>query len=809
MFQDLRFGLKLLWKEKAFSFAALITLALCIGANTAIFTVLKAVVLEPLPLPQPEQLVSIYNIYPGVGVSDYGANSIPDYGDRAKMTDVFDSVTLMGVEGYDVGAQGTAVRVDAAKVTPSYFKVVRTNPVLGRPFNSEDAVAGKDKSVILSYGLWKDMFNRDPGVIGRDLRLSGVPYRIVGVMPERYQAIGADVRLFVPFAWRPEDASDDRRHSNSWGMMARLKPGLSIALARQRIDALNKFNIEKFPKYKKILEEAKFATRVVSLKEELVKQTKPMLVLLQAAVGFVLLIGCVNVANLMLVRANVRMKELAIRFSLGADRWRIGRQLLTECVTLAVLGGLLGVAVGYGGVRLLMTLGEKELPRGITVHMDTGVMLFSAAVAVITGLVFGLVPVFHILRRDLNETFRQNGRTGTAERGALWTRSALVVCQVAIAFVLLAGSGLLMLSFQRLLSVKPGFQPDGVVTAQFSLPTVRYKDDAAARSFTTNLLANLRATPGITKVGATSFLPFGGGNNASAIEIEGYTRGPGEPPPVPAFNVIDPGYLRVLGIPVLKGRSFTDGDGADTEKVVLIDEFLAHKYWPASSPLGAKIHRFDDKVAWTIVGVTGTVKTGDLANQNPIGQVYFAYTQDVRRTLYLVARTVGGNSQAASAVRQKVMQADPELALFDLKTMPQRLSQSVASRRAAMVICVSFAVLALLLSAVGIYGVLAYGVTQRTREFGIRVALGAKGSQIVSMVLSYGLKLAVVGLAIGIAGALAVTRLMTTMLFSVKPSDPGLYIGVAVALLAVAAVAALIPAIRALRVRPAVALRCE
>jgi predicted permease len=811
MFQDLRFGLKLLWKEKAFSFAALITLALCIGANTAIFTVLKAVILEPLPLPEAERLVSLYNIYPGVGVTDFGANGIPDYVDRAKMTDVFDSVTLMGQQGYDVGAQGTAARVDGASVTPSYFKVVRTNPVVGRPFNDEDAVVGKEKSVILSYGLWKDMFNRDPGIVGRDLRLSGVPYRVVGVMPENYEAIGAEVRLFVPLAWKPEDASDDRRHNNNWGMMARLKPGVTIAQAQERINALNKFNVDRFPKYKKILEEAKFGTRVAGLKEELVKQTRPLLLLLQAAVGFVLLIGCVNVANLMLVRANVRMKELAIRFSLGADRWRIGRQLLTECVTLAVLGGLLGIAFGYGGVRLLMSLGAKQLPPGIVVRMDSSVMLFSAAVAILTGVAFGLVPVFHILRRDLNDAFRQTGRTGTSDRGALWTRSALVVCQVAIAFVLLAGSGLLMLSFQRLLGVKPGFQPDNVVTARYSLPGVRYKDDAAVRAFTTNLLDSLRALPGVNKVGATSFLPFGGGMNASVITIEGYIRGPGEPVPVPAYNTIDAGYLQAMGIPLLQGREFTASDGADTQKVVLIDEFLARKYWPKSTPLGGRIQRGvgDDKVWWTIVGVVGSVKTGDLANQNPIGQVYFPYTQFSRREMHIVVRSAAGDAQVTPAIRRQVMQADPELAVFDVKTMPQRVSQSVAGRRAAMVICLAFAGLALLLSAVGIYGVLAYGVTQRTREFGIRVALGARGGQIVSMVLSYGLKLAVAGLVIGVFGAVALTRLMTSLLFSIKPTDPALYVSVGAALLGVALVAALIPSIRAVRVRPAAALRCE
>jgi predicted permease len=811
MLQDVRFGLKLLWKEKAFTFAALMTLALCIGANTAIFTVLKAIVLEPLPYPESQRIVTIFNVYPGVGVTDFGANSVPDYFDRKEMKDVFDSVAVYRNTGFDLGAQGTAARVEGARVTPSYFQVIRTNAALGRIFTEDESQPGKDRYVVLTHGLWKENFNSDPAIAGKDIRLNGVPYQVVGVLSDRYRPVGPEIRLFVPAGFTPQDAADDNRHSNNWEMLARLAPGVSLEQARHRIDALNVANLERVPRIRKVLEEARFGTKVLNLKDELVKEAKPLLWLIQAAVGFVLLIGCVNVANLMLVRANVRMKELAIRFSLGADRWRLSRQLLTESLVIALLGGILGVVLGYGAVRWFSTLELAQMPRGFEFRIDSAVLALSAAVALVTGFVFGLIPVFHLIRRDLNETFRSSGRTGTSDRGALWTRSALVVSQVAIAFVLLVGAGLLTVSFARLLNVNPGFRPENVVTARINLPDVRYGDTARSRTFVRNLMDKVRAIPGVRHAGVTSFLPFTGNNNASAIMIDGHQLGPGELPPVPAYNSIDAGYLDAIGIPVLQGRGVTMSDGPDAPKVVLIDEYLAKRYWPKGDALGHAILRGlgDDKIKWTIVGVVPSVKTGNLAGETIAGQVYFPVEQFGDRALHIVVKTETDDAQVTSAVRRLVAEGDPELAVFDVKTMPKRLSASVSNRRAAMVVLLAFAGVALLLSAIGIYGVLAYSVTQRTREFGIRVALGAGVREILSMVLGHGLKLAAVGLVLGAAGAFTLTRLMSTMLYEVKASDPRVFVGVALVLAAIAGVASLIPSLRALRIRPAEALRSE
>lgn len=814
MLQDFRFGLKLLWKEKAFSTTALLTLALCIGANTAIFTVLNAVVLNPLPYPEPGRLVTMYNVYPGVGVTDRGANGVPDYLDRKQLTDFFEGVALVGFSGFDVGMDGSPQRIDGQNVTPDYFRVLGAQAALGRTFTAEEAVLGKDKVAVLSDGLWKEMFAKDPDVLGKDIRLSGEPYRIVGVMPKGLADYGRNSpRIWVPFAFRPEQTTDDARHSNNWGMIARLKPGVTIAQAQARLDALNKTNVER-SRLRKLLEDVRFGTVMRGLKDELVRDVRSILYLLQAAVVFVLLIGCVNVANLMLVRSNARMKEIAIRFSLGAGRARIARQLLIESTTLAMLGGLLGIAVGVGGVRLLAALGSDNLPRGNAVEIDAAALGFSAAVAVIAGLAFGSVPLFHLFRRNLNDVFRQTERAGTAQKHAVSTRSALVVCQVSLAFVLLIGAGLLAASFSKLLSVDPGFRPERVVSARFSLPRVRYKEDAAARTLITNLLTNIRAMPGVTAAGATTYLPFSGNNNASVIGIAGKPPQPGEKPPVPGWNRVNADYFKAMGIQVVRGRAFADTDGPESPRVTIIDEFLAERYWPKEDPVGAQIVQGlagekDTGKPWTIVGVVRSVKTGDLAEQNPVGQIYFPYAQDTPRNMHLVIKTSADSPQLVSSIRQAIREADAELPLFDVRTMPERLSESLANRRAAMILCIAFGALALLLSAIGIYGVLAYTVTQRTREFGIRAALGATVRDVMAMILGQGLKLAGIGLAIGVAVAFGITRLMATMLYGVKPADPAVFLGVAAALTMVALGASFVPSLRALRIQPASALRHE
>ncbi len=592
-------------------------------------------------------------------------------------------------------------------------------------------------------------------------------------------------------------------------MIASLKPGVTLAQAKQRIDALNNENLERFPKYKALLESARFQTKVAGMKDELVRDIKDTLYLLQAAVFGVLLIGCVNLASLMLVRTSARLKELAVRFSLGAGRWRLSQQLLTESITISVLGGLLGVGIAFGGVRLLSSLGANDLPRGANIQIDGGVLAFTMAMTVLTGLAFGSVPLLHLFKRDLNEVFRGNERMGTAGRPALSLRAALVVSQVSLAFVLLIGSGLLTRSFMRVLSVNPGFRAENVATARFSLPRHRYREDEQRRNFVTTLLEKVRSIPGVKHSGITTYLPFSGNLNAGAIMIAGHTLAPGELPPVPGWNMIDSGYLQTMGIPLLAGRNFSDSDGPDSMRVVLVDQFMAREYWPNGSPIGAKLHEIDGKDMYTVIGIVGSVKTGDLAEQNPVGQVYFHYKQSVPDNMHVVLRGETDQTPLTNSLRRELAQVDPELALFDARMMPERMSRSLLNRRAAMVLCLIFAGLALLLSAIGIYGVLAYSVTQRTREIGIRMALGANTRDVLGMVLGQGVKVTGIGLAIGAVGAFFLTRAMSALLYEVKPHDLLVFLLTGSLLAAVALVASLIPSLRAVWIQPSAALRHE
>jgi predicted permease len=812
MFQDIVFGIRLLWKEKAFAAAALLTLALCIGANTAIFTVLDSVVLRGLPFPESDRLATLYNVYPGVGV-EYGANAVPDYLDRRKLKDFFSEVALYNSRGYDFGQPGSTQRVDAENVTPSFFAVLRVQPVLGRAFTEEEGRLGNEKVAVLTEGFWKDVFARDRNIVGRDIRLSGENYRVVGVMPDRAAMFDHEVRLWVPFAFTQKQMSDDSRHSNSYEMIARLAPGVTFARAQQRIDALNRANMDLFPRLKPLLETARFGTKVLSLKDEMVKTIRPTLYLLQGAVAVVLLIGCVNLANLMLVRANVRMRELAIRFSLGAGRFRIGRQLLVEAVMLAAVGGVLGVLLAFGGVRLLAQLGAADLPRGSSIQIDGRVLAVTALAAIVTGLVFGSVPIIHLFRHNLNDVFRGRERAGTAGRRALWVRSALVASQVAMAFVLLIGSGLLTLSFARLLKVKPGFQTEDLTTVRVSLPDSRYKDDAAANVFFSRLRDRLQTIPGVRRIGLTTLLPFSGNGNASLMMPVGRSLQAGEKPPVPAMNMCDSGYLPAMRIPILQGRNISDSDGTNAPPVAIIDEFLARRYWPRDDAVGSKIKVGDpdDNKApqYTIVGIAGTVKTSNLAEKNPIGQVYFPYQQIGPHAVHFVVQSDHNNSGLIASIRQRVAELDPELALFDVRSMSERVSRSLVNQRAAMTLCLVFGGLALLLSAIGLYGVLAYSVTQRTREIGIRTALGAAPGEVLKMIVVQGLKVSAIGLAVGVVAAYALTRLMTTLLYDVKPADPAVFAVVTLVLAAVAALASLVPSMRAVRIHPSTALRYE
>lgn len=815
--QDLRFAIRLLWKDRGFTITSILTLALCIGANAAIFAIVNSVLLKPLPMPEPERLVLMYNSYPGAGV-ERGSTGVPDYYDRLRETDIFEEQALYQVRGQTIGGDNAdPQRVTGMAARPSLFRMLRAQPYRGRVFQEDEGEIGREKVVVLSYALWQQLFGGADSAVGRELRVNGEPYSILGVMPSSFQFMDPDVRLWMPLAFTPDQKSDQARHNNSWTMVARLKPGATVQQAQQQIDALNARNLDRFPELKQALIDVKFHTPVHPLQDDLVSGVRPTLFLLWGGVLFVLAIGAVNITNLVLVRSTARMRELATRHALGAGLSRIVRQLLTESVLLTVTGGAAGVGVGYLGLKLLGGFGLESLPRASEVQMDAIAILFTLALALAVGILVGLVPIVNLRQMNLSQAFREEGRSGTSSRGARAVGRGLVIAQIAFAFMLLAGAGLLLASFERVLAVRPGFDPAGVLTARVAPPQSRYKDDEAIVSFVNRLLARVRALPGVVQAGTTSSIPFGGDFSDGVIMAEGYRPAPGEPVISPFRITISSGYIEALGMKVLQGRAFCDSDTADSPRVVVIDERLARKYWPGADPIGRRMFLPDapsDIVTpppnpkWiTVVGVVAQTKTAGLvATDDRLGAYYFPVTQQPRPSLTIAIKTQGDPTSLTSALRQELRAIDPELPLYSVRTLEDRMSESLADRRTPMVLALVFASVALFLAAVGIYGVLAYQVSQRRKEIGIRMALGSDARSIFTLVVREGALLLAFGFAVGLAGAFAIRRAIEGQLYGVGAMDPFVLAAVTALLALVALTACAVPARRAAQTDPMVAL---
>jgi len=816
--QDVRFAGRVLWKDRGFAGTAILTLAICIGANAAIFAIVNAVLLQPLPVPHAEQLVHMYNAYPGAGVSEgAGATGVPDYYDRLRETDVFQEQALYNTRGVTLGQEGNPQRVAAILGTPSLLRLLQAQPWRGRLFTEEDGELGKTHKIVLTYASWQQYFGGRDDAIGKDLRINGEPYTVVGVLPQGFGFLDPDVKLWMPLAFTAQQKSDESRHSNNWSYLARLKPTATIAQARQQIDALNARNLDRFPQLKEILINARFHTVVVPLQAHLVREIKSTLYLLWGGVAFVLLIGVVNITNLMLVRSSARMKEIATRHALGAGLGRIARQLLTETLILTAIGGIAGLALGWAGVRTLATFGVAQTPQGTAISLDATVMAFTMALAVVVGLVIGIVPVFGLRQLNLSQAFREEGRSGTAGRGSRGLRRVLVTAQVAFAFMLLIGAGLLLASFQRVLAVRPGFDVEHVLTGTVSPPTSRYKGDAELNAFTNRLLDRVRALPGVEAAGVTNVVPFGNDFNDSVILAEGYVMAPGESLISPYQTSVTPGYFEALHIPLKRGRLFTASDNERAPRVVIIDERLAKRFFGDKDPIGRRLWQPDKAEElqngpgptsryYTIVGVVGSIRTRGLTEKEPVGAYYFASAQDAIRTMTLVTRASGEPDALTQAIRREVMAIDPELPFYAVRSMTERVSQSLLNRRTPMLLAVIFAAVALFLASLGIYGVLAYQVSQRRREIGIRLALGSDGPRIFRLVVREGLLLLALGVAVGLAGAFAIRRAMETQLFGIQPLDPLVLGTVAVLLGIVAFTACAVPARRAAQIDPLIAL---
>jgi putative ABC transport system permease protein len=815
--QDLRFARRLLWKDRGFAVTAILTLAVCIGANAAIFAVVNSILLQPLPVPHPEQLVHMFNAYPGAGSAAAGSNGVPDYYDRLRETTAFEEQALYRVRGVTVGGQAEPQRITAMSATPSLLRLLHLQPIRGRLFTEEDGEVGKTSKAILTYAAWQRRFGGQDSAVGQDVRVNGEPYAIVGVLPRGFVFIDPDVELWTPVAFTPKDKSDDNRHSNNWQYLARLKPGATIEQARQQIDALNARNLDRFPELKQILINAGFHTVVMPLQDFLVRDLRSTLYLLWGGVVFVLLVGTVNVTNLMLVRSSARTKELATRHALGAGLGRIARQLVTETLLLAAIGGALGLALGYAGVRALARYGLDATPQGTHVALDGTVVLFTLGLSILLAMLIGLVPVAGVRQTNLSQAFREDGRSGTASRGARIARRALVTAQVAFAFMLLIGAGLLLASFQRVLAVKPGFDPGHVLTGIVSPPPSRYKDDSSLRLFWGRLLDRVSALPGVRAAGIVSNLPLGGNYSDSVILAEGYRMSPGESLISPYRVTVSPGYFQAMSIPLKRGRLFTASDDERAPKVIVIDERLARRFWKDTDPIGRRMWKPDStdelnsgptakSTFYLVVGVVDNVRVTGLTEKEPVGMYYFPFAQNPLNGMTLVARTAGDPSALSGSIRQQVLAIDPELPFYSVRPMQQRVDQSLVSRRTPMLLATLFGAIALFLAAIGIYGVLAYQVAQRRKEIGIRLALGSDGRRIFGLIVSEGLWLTGAGAAAGLAGAFAIRRAMATQLFGVQPMDPLVLALVGATLGLVAFLACAIPARRASHIDPVIAL---
>jgi predicted permease len=818
--QDLTYGARLLVKNKGFTITAIVTLAVCIAANAAVFCIVNAVVLRPLPFTEAGRIVTLYNSYPGAGVQRAG-NGVPDYYDRLRDVAVFEHQALFNNQGLTIGSAGDAERVTAMRATPSFFRLLGVRALRGRVFNTDEGEIGREQKVVLSYALWQRRFGGRDDAIGRDLRVNGVPYTVVGVLPRDFHlpSDSDEPQIFVPAAFTPEQKSDEARHNNNWEMIGRLKPGATIEEVRRQVNALNARNLDRFPEFKDIVVNAGFNTKAVMMQDDVVRDVSGTLYLLWAGAAFVLLIGVVNVANLVLVRATTRLKELATRHVLGAGPGRLARQLLTETTLLTLLGGAFGLLLGYWTLSVIRRLGIEQLPRANEIHLDAAVVAFTFALSLAMGLFLGIVPILSIRRSTLHQAFREEGRSSTGGRRARVMRAALVTTQVAIALVLLVGAGLLFASFRRVLGVDPGFKAENVMTARVALPATAYPDATARRAFMARALDSIRALPGVASAGVTNSIPFGDSFNASVILAEGYVTRPGESLVAPFQIVAGDGYFEAMRVSLVRGRLFDRRDSDSSMPVVIVDERMARKFWPNTDPVGKRMFRPDsaqDLVKptantrfLTVVGVVREVKyvgLAPVAEIDPAGACYFPATQQPLANLFFAIRTRSEPANVVPALRRAVAAIDPEMPVYDVKTMVERMDTSLMNRRTPMLLALAFAAVALFLAAVGVYGVLAYQVTQRSREIGIRMALGGRTTSIFRLVFRDGLAMVGIGMVIGLAGALAVGRSLQSQLFGVRSMDPGVISLVAVLLALVALVACVVPALRATRVDPVRAL---
>jgi putative ABC transport system permease protein len=806
--RDLRYGVRVLAKSPIFTTVAVITLALGIGANTAIFSVVNELLLRPLPFRDPGRLATVWEVSP----EGRHQNSTSRANFRAwrEQSESFEDLAAFSDQRLNLTGEGEPEEVSVQMATPELFQILGVEPLLGRTLNEDDGRA-RSAGVVLAYGMWQRRFGGDPGIIGKPVTLNGIPFNVVGVMPAGFQwhirsrsGTGNPAEMWIVLAMPKEGPALLGRFLS---VVGRLKPGVSREQGEAEIKTIEARIAQEAPEYNK-----GYSAEVIPLREQFVGNVRPALLILLGAVAFVLLIACANVANLLLARAAARQKEIALRTALGAGRWRIIRQLLTENLLLTLFGSLLGLGLAWLGIKALVAISPRDLVNLQGVGLNLTVLAWTLIISLLTGLVFGLIPSLEAARVDLNESLKEGGK-GAGGQGMRSSRlrNALVVAEVALALVLLASAGLLVKSFARLRGINTGFNTDHVLTMVVHLAGPKYREDQPIINFFRQATERIGALPGVRAVGTVNYLPlYGGLGSSTGFTIEGQPQAlPGEGPGT-NVRVSDAGYFSAMGIPLLRGRNFNDDELSQPRHVVIVSELLARQYFPGEDPVGKTISvaMFDKPYPTQIIGVVGDARYDSLTDQ-PEPTVYFPHPDLTYEFMTLVIRTDGDPAAIAPAVRAQMHELEPTQPLANVRTMEQVMADTVGRARFNTLLLGLFAGLATLLAGVGIFGVMNYSVTVRTREIGIRVALGAQQGKVLLLILRQGLLLTLIGIGIGLAGALALTRVMAGLLFGVEATDPMTFAAIVALLTVVAAFACYLPARRATKVDPVIALRYE
>ena len=797
---DLRYGARWMLRQPAFTLVAVLTLALGIGANTALFSVVNAVLLRPLPFPESDRLIALYETFQPSGESMLSAPNLRDWQEQ---NTVFEGIAPYVDGAFNLRTNDSPQRLQGLRVGANYFDVLGVRPQIGRSFLKGEDEAGGERVVLLSDPLWRNNFGADPAIVNKPIPLNGQQYTVIGVMPPSLSALSRS-QLWSPLVFTEEEKAD--RSNHNYLAIGRLKQGVTLAQADEQMSLIAARLEQQYPDA-----QAGRGARLRRYEEELVGDVRQPLFMLMGAVAFVLLIACTNVANLLLARAAGRQREIALRIALGAGRLRLIRQFLTEGVLLSCAGGAFGIATAWLGLDLLSNMAFAFLPRASEIHLDLRVLGFTLIVSLFTGVLFGVAPAAQALRTDVQEALKDGGKGSAQGFGGNFMRNLLVVTEIAAAFVLLIGAGLLIKSFTKLQSVDHGLKPEHVLTAKLSLAPERYPDGDALRHFHRQVLERVAALPGIEAAGLTSHLSVEQYGTNGYVTVEGKTYAPTQEPLV-ELRIVSPDYFRAMGVALVRGRTFDERDRKNSPLGVVINETMARAIWPGEDPIGKRVFGRPIRSEWaSVVGVVADVKNMGLT-RNPAPEFYFSYAQggeDILRNMTLAVRARLDPGSMSAAVRREVQTVDPAQPLFDVQTMQAVLDGTVSDRRLNMTLFGVLAVLSLVLAVVGIYGVMSYNVTQHTREIGIRLALGAQPSDILKLVLGRGMILALTGVVIGMAISLGLTRLMSGLLFDVSTTDPATFGGIAALLFTVALVACYLPALRAVRVDPLIALRYE